>query len=210
MIQLTSVPIDESTDVQSIAMLKPLTISITTILLLSIHAYADCRDVGTSYFANRSYLIRSTSLESRPSRFLARLRQGKYEEAHEPDLVSYVYARIRAVRYGDLTRDGNDEAVVAVEYGSASADFYLTNYFVFGCTKAGTQLLGSIEEDQLRARVPEVSESISDPIYVKDETIYIRHKFGSRPSPSSITTFPYRYRKGRISPAGRPRYRKLP
>jgi hypothetical protein len=180
------------------------------IFCFATNVLAGCRDIRTYDFSNRIYEIRSGLLKSEPFQFRAKFKNGSYEEPHREDSLAFIYARIRSVRFGDLTNDGRDEAVIAVEYGSNSASFFLTNYFVFGCSAGRLRLIGSIEQDLLQALIPEMlHESLPEPAYISYGTLFIRHGVGgSRPSPDYVTTFRYRISKARLQRIGRPLYKR--
>ncbi len=164
--------------------------------------HAACPNITKYDFANATYEIRSARLlASKPIRFRARLQSGSFDESHPPEFLAYRYARLKSVRFGDLTKDGKAEAVIAVEYGTNSASFFLTNYFVFGCSRNGRiRLLGSIEQDRLDARSSEIlHESIREAAYIANGILYIRHRAGGfRPSPIYIETFRYKLLAGKL------------
>lgn len=180
------------------------------VVYFATNAVAGCRGIRSYDFSNVTYEVRSEGLlRSEPSRFRARLQNGSYEDPHEDDFLAFIYARIRSVRFGDLTKDGQEEAVVAIEYGSNSASFFLTNYFVFGCIKERIRLIGSIEQDQLQSQTSEIlHESIREPVYIADGLLHFRHNAGgSRPSPIYVTTFRYQVSDGKLLPYRRPLYK---
>lgn len=178
-----------------------------------VNAAAKCGEIRGFDFANGAYEIQSKKLlADKPTRFRAKLRNGKYDVPHPPEFLAYFYAQFKSVRFGDLNGDGRDEAVVAIDYGSNSASFVLTNYFVFGRHASQVRLIGSIQQDWLDSQTSEIMhESIQEPIYITDGILYIRHGAGgSRPSPIYTATFRYRISNGKLSAYGGPLYAKNP
>lgn len=183
------------------------------VLSCIVNVAAKCGDLRSFDFANATYEIRSDSLlAAQPKSFRAKLRNGEYKVPHSPDFLAYFYAQLKSVRFGDLNKDGLDEAVVAVEYGTNSAAFFLTNYFVFGCSGQQVRLIGSIQQDRLDDQTAEIlHESVREPVYISNGILHIRHGAGgSRPSPVFTMTFRYRISSGKLSALGRPMYSKNP
>lgn len=180
-------------------------------LFFSSTKVAACPSIGSHDFYNATYAVKSEGLlKSGPYQFRARLKKGMFEESHGDASLNYIFARIRSVRFGDLTNDGIDDAAVAIEYGPNSASFFLTNYFVFACKAGSIKLLSSIEQDELQDQTLKVVfESSTEPIYISKGVLFIRHGVdGSRPSPSFVASFRYRITNNRFRRLGRPLFKR--
>ena len=132
---------------------------------------------------------------------------GRYEAPHEnPISLSFLYFQIVTVAFGDLNRDGQDEAAVTAIYGSNSGSFYMTDTYVFGCVRDRVKLLGILKQDRIEKDTGmDLQESANHPMHIKNDVLYITHGTeGNRPSPKFTTTFRYVIRRGKLRLYGRP------
>jgi hypothetical protein len=186
--------------------------TLTALLLLNVSfvvARANCANIRRVDFRNRTYPLRENGF-TQGTEWL-HVKNGSYEEPHEnPISVSFLYFQIVGVAFGDLNRDGKEEAVATAIYGSNSGSFYLTDTYVFGCVRDRISLIGILKQDRIEKDTGmHLRESVNNPLRVRKGYLYITFGTeGNRPSPEFRTTFAYRIRRGKLHLVGRPSRRR--
>jgi hypothetical protein len=172
-------------------------------------ARADCSNIRRVDFRDHTYPLRENGF-TQGTEWL-HVKNGRYEEPHEnPISVSFLYFQIVGVAFGDLNRDGKEEAAATAIYGSASGSFHLTDTYVFGCVRNKIRLIGILKQDRIEKDTGmDLQESVTNPMHIKNGVLYITHGTeGNRPSPEFTTTFRYVVRRGKLRLYGRPWRRK--
>ena len=177
--------------------------------LSALSAYAQCRSARDTNLKNRVYSLRSADVTQNRTERL-KVSHGYYEDQSDPQSLAFLYFRIIGTAYGDLTGDGREEAAVAAVYGSNSATFYLTGYYIFGCVGGKIKVLDILYQDRIEKDSHlYLQESVKHPLKIKNGIVYITHGTGgNRPSPEYTTTFRYKMRGGRLIPYKPPLMRR--
>ena len=172
-------------------------------------AYPQCRNVRNVNLRNRVYPLKSSDLTQNKTEWL-RVSNGLYEDQTVPTSVSFLYFRIVDIAFGDLTGDEKEEAAVAAVYGSNSATFHLTDYYIFGCVAGKTKLIGILKQDRIeKDSGMDLQQSVENPLKIKNGVLYVTHGTeGNRPSPEFTTTFRYKIAKNKLVPYKHPLRRR--
>lgn len=179
------------------------------LVLATVAAYPKCRNVRDANLRNRIYPLKSSDFTENKTEWL-RVSNGRYEDRSKPTSVSFLYFQSVDIAYGDLTRDGVEEAAITAIYGSNSGSFFLTDTYIFGCVAGKIKLIGILKQERIeKDSGMDLQESVKQPLDIKNGVLYITNGTeGNRPSPEFTTSFGYKITKGKLVPYKRPLLRR--
>jgi hypothetical protein len=135
------------------------------------------------------------------------VREGKAYSGKEGNSLSYLYFKVVEIVYGDLTRDGLEEAAVVAIYGTGSGNFYLTNIYFYSLHNDKPVLIAMLTEEdvsrdytqQYRSEGSSIMESIGGGRKIKDGIFITKHfADGAHCCPTSIAALQYRLSGSRM------------
>jgi hypothetical protein len=160
-------------------------------------------------FRNFTYPFENKDFQDIPK--FIKVQRGKYDEPHE-SLINYMYLRVKDIIYGDLTGDGQEEAAVLVLYGSTTANFSLTDTYVFTMKGKRPKLLGILKESRVEhdydsccADADPWNEEVAGGRKISRGVLTVEHFVGgSHSSPTKVISMSYKWNGKDFVLASRP------
>jgi hypothetical protein len=153
-------------------------------------------------FENQEYFLQdelTTGMERFP------VKNGRFEKPSEkPNFPPDMFFVIDQIKYGDLTGDGHDEAIIFAAYGSGSGNHMVSVTYVFECKNRQPKLLASLKQSDLQKDRPFPIYFYTDPnIIIKNKVLYLTYYTGeSHIDPNCRVTFGYRLKDSKLIPTG--------
>lgn len=147
-----------------------------------------------------------------------RLKKGEFKAHKGTDEEDYAYFGIvnDKVLYGDVTNDGNEEAIIHIACGMSRANFGLNEIFVYTLRNGIPFLLARITDNDIERDYKRYYRSSRDHLWPSVNSIKIEKgnlvieklSEGSHANPEHITKITYRWNGSAFQPVKKPERKK--
>src|SRR5215469_6950084 len=138
----------------------PLSLLLTLCGYVRANGVRGIRDVD---FKNQTFPFTANTFHNLPPRI--RVRNGLYRSPHQEPSLSYTCFRVAEIVFGNLTRDGQNQAAVVATYRGASSDYYETSVYLFTMRGHRLKLIAILNQESIRRRYERFTHDRSSALF---------------------------------------------